>query len=69
MTTCLGKSCSYGLLCVSFVNVYQFVYVLLSLCKGENLRHDHLCFKRKKNLGPDDKISYIRGLKGPIFIL
>ena len=24
MTTCLGKSCSFGLLCVSFVNVYQF---------------------------------------------
>ena len=25
MTTCLGKSCSFSLLCVSFVNVYQFV--------------------------------------------
>ena len=25
MTTCLGKSCSFGLLCVSFENVYQFV--------------------------------------------
>ena len=25
MTTCLGKSCSFGLSCVSFVNVYQFV--------------------------------------------
>ena len=24
MTTCLGKSCSFGLLCVYFVNVYQF---------------------------------------------
>ena len=24
MTTCLGKSCSFGLLWVSFVNVYQF---------------------------------------------
>ena len=23
MTTYLGKSCSFGLLCVSFVNVYQ----------------------------------------------
>ena len=22
MTTCLGKSCSFGILCVSFVNVY-----------------------------------------------
>ena len=31
MTTCLGKSCILGLLCVSFVNVYQFVCVLLSL--------------------------------------
>ena len=28
MTTCLGKSCcSFGLLCVSFVNVYQFLSV------------------------------------------
>ena len=26
--TCLGKSCSFGVLCVSFVNVYEFVYVL-----------------------------------------
>ena len=25
MTTCLGKSCSFGLLCVSFVNVCYFV--------------------------------------------
>ena len=25
MTTCLGKSCTFGLLCVSFVNVYLFV--------------------------------------------
>ena len=23
MATCLGKSCTFGLLCVSFVNVYQ----------------------------------------------
>ena len=27
MTTCLGKSCSFGLLCVSCVNVYQCLYV------------------------------------------
>ena len=26
MTTCLGKRCSFGLLCLFFVNVYQFVY-------------------------------------------
>ena len=25
MTTCSGKSCSFGLLCVSFVNVYQIL--------------------------------------------
>ena len=31
MSTCLGKSCSFGLLCVSFVNVYQFVRAILSL--------------------------------------
>ena len=27
MTTCLGKSCSFGLLYVSILNVYQFVCV------------------------------------------
>ena len=27
ITICLGKSCSFGLLCVSFVNIYPFVYV------------------------------------------
>ena len=30
MTTCLGKSSLFGLLCVSFVSVYQFVCVVLS---------------------------------------
>ena len=30
MATCLGKSCSFGLLCVSFLNVYEFVCVPLS---------------------------------------
>ena len=27
MPTCSGKICSFCLLCVSFVNVYQFKYV------------------------------------------
>ena len=31
MTTCFGKSCSFDLLCVSFVNVYELVCVLLSI--------------------------------------
>ena len=30
MTVYLEKSCLFGLLCVSFVNVYEFVCVLLS---------------------------------------
>ena len=30
MTTCFGKSYSFGLLCMPFVNVYEFVCVLLS---------------------------------------
>ena len=36
MTACLGKSCSFGLLCVSFVNVYQLLCmcVLLPCCFG-----------------------------------
>ena len=32
MTTCLGKSCSFGLPCVSFVNVYPCVCVCLCVC-------------------------------------
>ena len=31
MTTCLGKSCSFGLPSVAFVNVYQIVYFFLLL--------------------------------------
>ena len=34
MATCLGKSCSFGLLCMSFVNVYHFVCVLLRMGFG-----------------------------------
>ena len=25
MTTCIGQSCSFALLCISFMKVYQFV--------------------------------------------
>ena len=31
MTTCLVKSCSFGLLCVSFVGVCQILCALLTL--------------------------------------
>ena len=31
MIACLGKICSLDLLCVSLVNIYEFVCVLLSL--------------------------------------
>ena len=31
MANCLGKGCSFGLLYVFFMNVYQFVSLLLSL--------------------------------------
>ena len=34
MTTCLGKSCSFSLLCVSFVNIYQVSYVCPSFPFG-----------------------------------
>ena len=30
MTICLGKSCSFGLLCVSFVNLYKSVCVFVA---------------------------------------
>ena len=29
MTTCLGNSCLFGLLCVSFVDHYRFVFLCL----------------------------------------
>ena len=32
MTTCLGKSGSFGLLCVSSENVYQFVRACVRAC-------------------------------------
>ena len=36
MTICLGKNCSFRLMCVSFVNVCQFMCVLFPLdFKGE----------------------------------
>ena len=45
MTTCLGKSCSFGLQCVSFVNVYQFcVCVLLSPFGFEGVIWDWIVF-------------------------
>ena len=31
MTTCLGKSCSFGLQRVPFVNCCQFMYLVVSL--------------------------------------
>ena len=31
MTTCLEKSCSFGLPCVPFVNCCQFMYLVFSL--------------------------------------
>ena len=34
MTTCLGKSCSFGLLCVSFVGVCQILCVCPSFPFG-----------------------------------
>ena len=32
MTICLGKSCSFKLLCTSFVNVYECVCVCVCVC-------------------------------------
>ena len=31
MTTCSGKSCSFGLPRVPFVNCYQFMYLVISI--------------------------------------
>ena len=36
------------------------------LCKRENVMITYV--SKENNLGPDDKIRYIWGLKGPIFI-
>ena len=42
MTICFEKSCSFVLMCVSFVNVYQFlvlrVVALLHYVHGKHLR-------------------------------
>ena len=35
MTTCMGKRCCFGLPCMSFVNVYLFVYVISLPCGFE----------------------------------
>ena len=32
MTTCMGKSCSFGLLCVSLVNAYKILCVSFFPC-------------------------------------
>ena len=32
MTTCFGKSCSFGLLCVSFMGVCQILYSVYCAC-------------------------------------
>ena len=34
MTTCLGKCCSFSFLCVSFVNVHEFLCVCASFPFG-----------------------------------
>ena len=34
MTTCLGKSCSFDLPCMSFENVYQFAFFPFGLESG-----------------------------------
>ena len=52
MTTCLGKSCSFDLLCGSFVNVYQFVCMLLSLFGFEGGMWDLIL------LVPDQYLSF-----------
>ena len=46
MTTCLGKSCSFCLLCVPSVNAYQFVCVCVSYpfgFEGGNVLVPDLC--------------------------
>ena len=40
MTTCLGKSCSFGLLRVPFLNCCQFLYLVVSLFGFEGTMWD-----------------------------
>ena len=40
MTTCLGKSCSFGLPQVPFVNCCQFMYLVISLLVFEGRTWD-----------------------------
>ena len=59
MTTCFGKSCSFNLLCVSFVDIYRFVCALLSL--GFEGRMSDLI-----ELVPDN--AFLFTLRGYVFI-
>ena len=44
MITCFGKSCSFVLLCVFIMNVYQFEYVFLSFWfRGRAVGFDCMC--------------------------
>ena len=43
MTTCLAKSYSFGLLCVSIVKVNRFVYILLDPFDFEGGMRDLIC--------------------------
>ena len=49
MTTCLGKSCSFGLPRVPFVNCCQFMYLVISLL-GIPMHALHVELLKKKVL-------------------
>ena len=52
MTTCLGKSCSFDLLCVSFVNVYECLYVYFFPCLVLRVGWGFLCGRYKVRKEP-----------------
>ena len=58
MTTCLGKSCSFGLPRVPFVNCCQFMYLVISLFGFEGRMWDLIVSV------PDHRLSfYFESLK------
>ena len=62
MTTCLGKSCSFDLLCVSFVNVYHLYLCLFpfGFNTGMWILIVQSTFVISKSKGPPETLRDIR---------
>ena len=63
MTTCLGKSCSFGYMRVPYVRYCQFMYLIISLLVFEGRMWDLIvsvpdhCLSFYFTLGPDVNLN------------